>query len=281
MAISKNELKKLFNRDSYEVTIFKENGYERRKCKVCGDYFWTIEETDICGDTKCVGGYKFIGQTLNGEWDFNEAINRWCGFFERHGHTRIVEYPVVSRWRSDMYFTIASIADFQPWVLNGTIPPPANPLVVPQPCIRFNDTDNIGRSGRHLSCFTMGGQHSFNSEKQNLKGYWMDGCMELNFKFLTEELRLKPKEISYREDIWAGGGNFGPCIEAFARGLEIVNNVFMQYVILPDGSYEEMEMQVIDVGWGLERVAWFSQGTPTVYEATFGPVLDYMKKQTL
>ena len=59
---------------------------------------------------------------------------------------------------------IASIADFQPWVTNGTLPPPANPLVVPQPCIRFggdfSDIDNVGRTGRHLTSFIMFGQHS-------------------------------------------------------------------------------------------------------------------------
>jgi alanyl-tRNA synthetase len=41
-----------------------------------------------------------------------------------------------------------------------------------------------------------------------------------------------------------------------------------------------MDLQVIDVGWGAERTSWFSQGTPTIYEATFGPVLDYMLKET-
>ncbi|MHA1650125.1 MAG: alanine--tRNA ligase, partial [Candidatus Helarchaeota archaeon] len=34
---------------------------------------------------------------------------------------------------------------------------------------------------------------------------------------------------------------------------------------------------VVDVGWGVERVGWFATRTPTVYEATFGPVLAKMK----
>jgi len=123
----------------------------------------------------------------------------------------------------------------------------------------------------------MGGQHAFNSDKW--KGYWMDRCIELNFKFLTEELKIPQEEITYREDVWIGGGNFGPCLEAFAKGLEIVNNVFMQYEVLPDGSYREMKIKVIDVGWGIERICWFSQGTPTAYEATFGPVLKWLKSQ--
>ncbi|MCR8488467.1 MAG: alanine--tRNA ligase-related protein, partial [Crenarchaeota archaeon] len=37
-------------------------------------------------------------------------------------------------------------------------------------------------------------------------------------------------------------------------------------------------IRVLDVGWGLERVSWFTQGTPTIYEATFGPIFIWLKK---
>ena len=280
--ITKSQLKNLLTEEKYKVNLFREVGFIRKQCVKCGGFFWTLDpDRATCGDPVCENGYKFIGEQ-KGNWDYHETIERWCSFFEKHGHKRIREYPVVARWRDDITFTIASIADFQPWVVSGVVDPPANPLVVPQPCLRFggkgfNDVDNVGRTGRHFSLFVMGGQHAFNSDKW--KGYWMDRCIELNFKFLTEELRIPQEEITYREDVWIGGGNFGPCLEAFAKGLEIVNNVFMQYEVLPDGSYREMKIRVIDVGWGIERICWFSQGTPTAYEATFGPVLDWLKSQ--
>ncbi|MHA1722971.1 MAG: alanine--tRNA ligase [Candidatus Baldrarchaeia archaeon] len=280
--IAKSRLKELLTEEKYRVNLFRELGFVRKQCVKCGGFFWTLDpERTTCGDPVCENGYKFIGEQ-KGNWDYHETIERWCNFFERHGHARIKEYPVVARWRDDITFTIASIADFQPWVVSGIVDPPANPLVVPQPCLRFggkgfNDVDNVGRTGRHFSLFVMGGQHAFNSDKW--KGYWINRCIELNFKFLTEDLKIPPEEITYREDVWIGGGNFGPCLEAFAKGLEIVNNVFMQYEVLPDGSYQEMKIRVIDVGWGIERICWFSQGTPTAYEATFGPVLDWLKSQ--
>lgn len=280
--ISKEELRKKFGRESYEVELFKREGFERRQCRSCNEWYWTISDNEFCGDTKCVGGYKFIGRRIDGGWDFHEAVKNWCDFFERRGHTRISEYPVVARWRDDIPFTIASITDFQPYVVEGIVEPPANPLVVPQPCIRFggkgfNDIDNVGKTGRHLSLFVMGGQHAFNYDD---KGYWMDRCIELNFEFLTKCLKLSRDEVSYKEDVWAGGGNFGPCLEAFGRGLEIVNNVFMQYAFTSNGTYRELDIKVIDVGWGVERIGWFTQGSPTIYEATFGPVLDWLKKST-
>jgi alanyl-tRNA synthetase len=32
---------------------------------------------------------------------------------------------------------------------------------------------------------------------------------------LTETLGVDPEEITYIEDVWAGGGNLGPSIEYF------------------------------------------------------------------
>lgn len=280
--MNKSELAKIFTPEQYNVELFKEKGHSRKQCSNCGLFYWTLDsDRQTCGDTSCEGGYKFIGRK-GPNWNFHQTISQLTSFFEKNGHEPIEPYPVVARWRDDLDFTIASIADFQPWVTGGQIPPPANPLVVPQPVLRFggefSDVDNVGRTGRHLTSFVMFGQHAFVGE--NLSGgYWMDHCIDLNYQFLTTKLGLKPEEITYVENIWMGGGNFGPNLESMAFGAEIVNSVFMQYENTPTG-YKEMDLKVIDVGWGTERNSWFSQGTPTIYEATFGPVLDYLLKET-
>jgi len=281
MSISKEELKKRFNKEDYEVKLFKEMGFIRKFCPSCSHNYWTlIPDKENCGDTRCAGGYQFLdkkGKNL----DFDATLRSLTDFFVKNNHTLIKDYPVVARWRPDMDFTIASIADFQPWVLEGVIDPPANPLVVPQMCIRtggeFSDIDNIGKTARHLTSFVMFGQHSFNS-KTLTKGYWMDECLDLNFRYLTQELGLKPEEISYVEGIWSGGGNFGPNLEAMAYGTELVNNVFIAYGF-ENSNVKKLDMQVIDVGWGLERVSWFSQGTPTIYEAIFPKAVEYLQKE--
>jgi len=281
--VDKKALKKIFTPDSYKVELFKEKGFIRKKCSNCDLNYWTLDpDRTTCGETECEGGYKFIGRK-GPNWDFHQTIANLTKFFEKNGHTPIEPYPVVARWRDDLEFTIASIATLQPYVTSGAIKPPANPLTIPQPCLRFggdfNDLDNIGRTGRHLSNFVMFGQHAFNGN--NLEGgYWMDRCIDLNFDFLTNVLKIEPDQVTYTENIWAGGGNFGPNLESMAYGTEIVNSVFMQYQNLPGGGYKEMDLKVIDVGWGAERVGWFSQGTPTIYESTFGPVWDYLLKES-
>ena len=41
---------------------------------------------------------------------------------------------------------------------------------------------------------------------------------------------------------------------------------------------EEIPLKIVDTGYGLERFAWISQGTPTAYDASFGPVINQLKE---
>jgi len=79
--------------------------------------------------------------------------------------------------------------------------------------------------------------------------------------------------------VWAGGGNLGPSIEYFVGGLALGNMVFMQYKTFPDGSREPLQVQVIDVGIGLERVPWLINGSPTSYCDVFPSALEFMQSK--
>jgi hypothetical protein len=156
----------------------------------------------------------------------------------------IKRYPVVARWRNDVDYVAAGIYCFQPYCVTGELDPPANPLICPQFCVRFNDLDNIGLTGRHYSGFIMLGIQVFNYPDKHV--FFKDECVEFNFRWLTEELGIEPDEITFIEDVWAGGGNLGPSIEYFVRGLEVGNMVFMQYKTFHDGSREELAIKIID-----------------------------------
>ena len=279
MDVDKNELRRQFSKDwetHYKLKSLTERGFARRKCKACGRNFWSLEERERCGDSSCIG-YQFIGSTpvkkKLGYIDTWKAIEK---YFTSHGHGYVKPYPTVARWRDDLYFTIASINDFQPYVVNGELDPPHNPLIVPQACIRFPDISNVGVSGRHYTNFVMVGQHAFNTKKTGLF-YWKDEALEHDINYLTA-LGIPEKELIFQEDVWAGGGNYGPCIEYFVRGLELGNCVFMQYESTPTGN-RELKTKVIDMGAGLERLSWITSGDLTSYETVFGPVIAEMKKE--
>ncbi|MFA5049613.1 MAG: alanine--tRNA ligase [Candidatus Micrarchaeia archaeon] len=280
MDIDKNKLRAEFTKDwkkHYDVDILKQNSFSRQQCKKCKRFFWAQIERDYCADASCIG-YQFIGKSpCKKKYGYQDAWKKIEKYFTKNGHTSIKPYPSVARWRDDLYFTVASINDFQPYVVSGELPPPANPLIVPQPCIRFPDISNVGVSGRHYTNFVMIGQHAFNTKETGLF-YWKNEALGHDIGFM-EEFGIPIEKLVFIEDVWAGGGNFGPCIEYFLDGLELGNCVFMQYETIGNTT-RELKTKVIDMGAGLERFPWISQGTPTAYEISFRNTIEKMKKQT-
>jgi alanyl-tRNA synthetase len=265
-----------FNEKEYQIPFFQEEGFSRRKCRVCGAYFWTQRnDADTCGDAPCEE-YTFIGSPpAKRSFSVDETRELFLGFFERNNHTRIRPYPVISRWREDLFVTIASIADFQPHVTEGLIPPPANPLVISQPCLRFSDVDNVGlTAGRHLVIFEMGGAHAFNYPDKTI--YWKDQTVRYHHRFITEEYGVESEAVSYKEGAWSGGGNAGPCVEGSVAGLEVCTLVFMQYRVVGD-RLVDMPLTIVDTGYGIERYSWVSQGTPSAFHAVYGPLLEKIR----
>lgn len=246
-------------------------GYKKQVCQKCGNTFWSIRQRTTCGDAPC-DEYEFIGNPVTDkQYDLMGIQKKFRDFFANNNHTPIDRYPVLAkRWRNDVFLVGASIYDFQPWVTSGMVEPPANPLTVAQPSIRLNDVDNVGRTGRHMTCFTMGAHHAFNTEEKPI--YWKDDTLRYCHEFLVS-IGINPEEITYIESWWKGGGNEGPSFEICAHGVELATLVFIQYATTKEGL-KDIPLKIVDTGYGLERIAWVSQGTPTAYDATFGPIID-------
>jgi alanyl-tRNA synthetase len=267
---------KRFPAEEYALPFFKEQGFVRKRCPTCGEYFWTQNpKQENCGESTSDGCtcYTFLKDPpTRKRYSLPEMREAFLSFFDKHGHARVKPYPVVARWRSDIYLTHASIIDFQPYVTEGIAPPPANPLVIAQPCIRLVDIANTGPTfGRHLTIFEMGGHHAFNYPDKEV--YWKDQTVRYHHEFVTDLLGVKSDEVTYKEDVWVGGGNAGPDVECIVGGLEVATLVFMQYKVL-NGEFVKLPIRTVDTGYGLDRFAWLSQGVPSCFHAVYGALLD-------
>ncbi|MDC1057157.1 alanine--tRNA ligase [Nitrosopumilus sp.] len=270
--MDKNQILKEFSADPdryYKVKLFEEQGFIRKACTKCGRFFWTLDSNRILCPDDGTDTYSFIGDPpTTKRFDYTQSWKQVEEFFVKNNHTSVSRYPVVCRWRDDLYFTIASVVDFQRVMGSKVVFEfPANPLVVPQTCLRFNDLENVGVTGRHFSSFCMIGQHSIPENG----GYWKDECVDLDFRLLTQQFGIKKEEVVFVEDVWSGGGSFGSSLEYFVRGLELGNAVFTEFQG-ELGQHTTLDQKIIDMGAGLERFAWITNGTPTAYDCCFGPV---------
>jgi alanyl-tRNA synthetase len=281
MSSAKEKLRKRFSASPdkyYRVELFREKGFARKRCPKCGGYFWTLDpDRKTCPNPPCEP-YGFIGNPqAKRKLGYIETWRLIERFFRKEGHESVPSYPVTCRWFPGLYFTVASIVAFQRSIFGKTVfEMPANPLIIPQNCLRFIDIPNVGVTGRHMTNFVMVGQHSIYEKG---KGYWKDRCIELDFRLLTEAFGIRPELINFLEEVWVGPSAFGYSLEYFVKGLELGNAVFTEFVGTPE-KYRKMEQKVIDMGAGLERFAWITQGTPTAYDAVFGPVVRKLKGKT-
>ena len=277
----------------YRLDYFEAEDFVRRECSSCGAHFWTRDhDRELCGEPPCED-YRFIDDpSFDEEHTLETMREAFLSYFEDHDHERIEPYPVAAnRWRDDVLLTQASIYDFQPLVTSGQTPPPANPLCISQPCIRMQDIDNVGKTGRHTMAFEMMAHHAFNARAEaegeyayEGEVYWKDETVEF-CDGLFESLGADLEEITYIEDPWVGGGNAGPAIEVIYKGAELATLVFMsmeqdsegEYEMKDGNRYSKMDTYIVDTGYGLERWTWMNQGTPTVYEAIYPEMIAFLK----
>jgi alanyl-tRNA synthetase len=127
--------------------------------------------------------------------------------------------------------------------------------------------------------------HAFNRPNDGEVVYWIDQCVRFCDDMLVNSFGINPIEITYVENPWSGGGNAGAALEVIVGGLELATLVFMNLEEHEDGdivikglSYREMDLQIIDTGYGLERFCWAAAGTPTIYEAIYPESVSWLKE---
>ena len=249
---------------------------KRQKCKSCEVMFWASVDRETCGDTSCVKTYTFIKDTpAKVPMEFAETYHLFKKYLAKRGYTHVERFPIVARWRDDLDFNIASVIGFQPYITKGIVAPPTESVTIPQNCLRFPDIDNVGYTGRHGTNFVMIGQLAFKKPEEYDQAKYVKDL----FEWFLDEMKIPKEEIQIHEDAWVGGGDCGPSMEFFSRGLELGNQVYMWYDMSEAEDISQikpLKIKVLDMGMGLERCCWFSKGSVNQYEASMPVVSKYL-----
>lgn len=211
--------------------------------------------------------------------DRKRLIKKYIRFFESKEHKKVPNSSLVPENDSSVLFTTAGMHPLVPFFL-GQKHPQGKRLTGVQRCIRTVDIDEVGDAVHH-TFFEMLGNWS-------LGDYWKKEAIEMSFEFLTKKLRIPKEKIAVtcfagdkdakkddesakiwrdlgitvidfkgKDDNWWGpAGLTGPCgpdTEMFVNGVEIWNDVFMQYEKDSKGKFFETKRKNVDTGMGVER----------------------------
>ncbi len=240
------------------------------------------------------------------EWTRKELIKAYINFFKSKAHKEIPNSSLIPEHDPTVLFTTAGMHPLVPFIL-GQKHPQGSRLVNVQKCIRTTDIEKVGDSS-HLSFFEMLGNWSFGD-------YWKKETLSFSFEFLTKILKINPEALHVtcfagdetaekdeetakiwqeigipkksiyflgKEDNWWGpAGKTGPCgpdTEIFVSGVEIWNDVFLQYNKTEKGI-EPLEQKNVDTGMGVERTTMILNKLDDVYATeTFLPIIKEIEK---
>ena len=231
---------------------------------------------------------------------------KFLKFFESKGHKIIPSASLIPENDPSVLFTTAGMHPLVPYLL-GERHPSGKRLVNVQKCIRTGDIDEVG-DDVHLTFFEMLGNWS-------LGNYWKKEAIEWSLEFLTKELKLPVEKLTVsvfagdedapfddeayeiwknlgtpeekitrlpkKDNWWGPAGKTGPCgpdSEMFFDGVEIWNDVFMQYNKTADGKFESLAQKNVDTGMGLERTVSVVNGEDLFLIDTFKPIIEKIEK---
>ena len=238
-----------------------------------------------------------------------ELIKAYIDFFKSKAHKEIPNSSLIPENDPTVLFTTAGMHPLVPYLL-GQKHPLGKRLVNNQKCVRTGDINKVGDES-HLTFFEMLGNWS-------LGDYFKKEAIEYSYEFLTKVLKMlkekltitcfagdkenkipkdeeaakiwqdlgikkeKIKFLGREENWWGPAGKTGPCgpdTEMFFQGIEIWNDVFMQYNKDEKGNYTELQQKNVDTGMGVERTLAVLQGKKDIYEtACFLPLIKEIEK---
>ncbi len=184
-----------------------------------------------------------------------KLISKYIDFFSTKNHKKLVNFPLIPENDPTVLFITAGMQPLVPFLL-GQKHPLGKRLCGVQKCIRTGDIESVGDKTHH-TFFEMLGNWS-------LGDYWKKEAIEYSLEFLTKDLQISKEDISVtcfkgdkevqkdeesskiwqklginkikflgkKDNWWGPAGKTGPCgpdTEMFVNGVEIWNDVFMEY----------------------------------------------------
>ena len=222
--------------------------------------------------------------------------NKYIEFFVSKGH---VEIPSASLLPENDPTTLFISAGMQPLIpyFTGRKHPSGNKITDIQKCVRTGDIDEVGDTTHHTFFEQLG--------NWSLGDYFKAEALNWSYEFITKYLNLdhtrlsvtcfvgdndSPKDtvsaeiweklglskdkirfLPKADNWWGPAGAIGPCgpdSEMFIDGIEIWNDVFLEFNKNPDGSFSKLPQHNVDTGMGVERTMTVLNGLSDNYLTT-------------
>src|SRR3989344_9165717 len=196
-----------------------------------------------------------------------DIVNRYITFFEKNGHKRIANSPLVPQNDPTTLFTSSGMQPLVPYLL-GETHPSGKRLVNVQNCIRAQDIEEVG-DNRHTTFFLMMGNWSLGDPASpgstSQGGYFKQEQLQWFFEYLVSKTvglgldssRLYVTVFAGNNDIPKDDGSIEIWKELFAK-----QNIEAKFVDLSEDADKHGIQDGRIFAYGVEKNWWSRAGVP-------------------
>ena len=241
----------------YPIQVLEQYNFKMKQCTLCGRIFGTTSNSlQNCADhvieTSVKSDCKFTGNFTDFLMEFQDYFKNSKLEYEYE----ILRLPCIRNpFGKNLNYTVSGVNSYTPGYLRETNQSlHTESYADVQFCLRFEDF--MQNTTRHYIGFNMAGQHIIQHKQYRFGSGWKRLALRDLLKYLVEKLGIEFCDLTVHLDFWADGainGNLGPCIEFFTGGIEVANQVYMEFHY-QDGILRDLPFRMVDMGAGMERL---------------------------
>ncbi|MFH1049235.1 MAG: hypothetical protein V1732_06265 [Patescibacteria group bacterium] len=255
----------MLNTEKVKEDFFVSRGWQRKKCPLCLEDYYTKNDLPNCGSYRCSDGYKFLDIPAPKSYlEFDTCAMRLREFFIAKNYNLRLPIGVI---RKDERTLFASTAGqiYDDLVYGKTIQSEPSMYIILQPVIRLQGIKIVGLIDGNSTSFVHAATEGWNIHMEDhLKtlDHWLDFFSNLGLH--AGGLCLKTKRA---ENDWSGTKVISEMLKINYGGLEIGVANFFPDIPQPNGKNATLS----DIGVGLERLIWGVNKSPLYFDG-IGPL---------
>ena len=260
----------LATRDNF----FARRGWQRKRCSICLEDYYTKRDLPNCGSYRCVCNYQFLNIPPPRSYlELDVCVEHFRRFFVEKGYP--LELPI-ALVRSDERTLFASTAGqvYDDLIYNQTLQKDSKRCLVLQPVVRLQRIDLIDTLDGISTSFIHAATECWNilaEEHWSILDQWLDF-------FSTSGLHVGGLCLkSQRADNdWAGHMVTSEMLKINYGGLEIGIANFFFNIPQNTGTFATLS----DIGVGLERFLWATNKSPSYFDS-IGPISSFILNRVM
>lgn len=236
-------------------------GWTPSACERCGIRFFARPGRERCGRQGC-GGLEGTRAGLQRPRSSAATWRRARSHFRRLGFTTFNRCDIANPPGRSTQFVGAGLQIFED-AIDAAARPPVGALFVPQPVVRLNYFDEVGRTAGVSTSFLNLCSEQINAgidDHLHHLSAWL-GCLRA-LGLPADRVTIVPAR-----ERWRGGPYAGGAVTVEVSGVEVGDAIFVDEG--PAGA--ESLLPIADFSFGLERLTWASGGE-IPYRAVVGPL---------